>query len=524
MQHLQLYEDAACKIPFGTFPFMHCEISQIFGYGMDTFSVGGKNYKGFGDINGNGHSSVFSISNIVQPPDSAFPFTSISNRFHTAKMFYTREGMSFPVTETNVQNEYCRLGTMHYKDITAEGQQAQISGEVYFAMWLIEFTFADTKFYGIGGWTDYYQPTQMVPFFCAEESFWTEIFMPNYDYGEKPSTTGGQGTGRVPHTNIPDSTTPSRIVPLGGRGLHVYRVTAAGYADVQGYLWGDASTLAKSLWQKFQNKTHSPVSCIVGCYSLPADFMPVSSTSSGVQIAGLMLSPVSGCYDVSSVIGFKDKTYHFPAIQPPFDSWLDYDGLKCILHVPFCGNIPIDNAFIIGKDLDLKYRVDQMNGNLICRVTCAGRDIAELSGNCAYNVPVSGGDTGTLERLGALVTGAVQLYAHKLDDALGSAAEFFTAGYTTQLVNCDLHGNVTACENRAPYIEWIQPETAYTGDYPRTYGIPCEFSGTISTFTGGYGEFEVMEVNDAGTAVYLPGATDAEIEEIKAILKGGVFV
>lgn len=364
-------------------------------------------------------------------------------------------------------------------------------------------------------------PQFPAPIACVEIDFWNAAFRQPYDYGSGTDAAGGQGEGKIPHSDIPLTDNPRRIMPFGGHGLHAYRVNLQAYNSIQGFLWGETNTIAKSLWQKFMNHNHTPVQCIVGAYSLPESFMPSGAAASGVQLGGTILKPIAGsCQDVTQSIGFlTTELYTFTTAPEPFHSWLDYTGIQAILHIPFCGTIQIAAEYVINRNVQFRYRVDQLNGNVVAIVYAAGRVIAEISGNCAYTVPVSGGDDGTLQRLGATLAGVLQLSAGNYGGALSSAAEAASAVHHTQLVNSDMHGSMTACENRVPYIEWIYPTTAYTPDYYRANGVPCEFSGTLSAFAGGYGEFEVLPAS-----LNIPDATAAEKEEIAALLRGGVIV
>lgn len=512
-----MYEDPTCKVHFADFPFIPIEFSNDPGE-PHTLTIGEKTYKAFGQVPG-GDITTLSITNTLSSTSAAF--NSYKNRFPGGKWFYTKSGFRFPVTEKVTYADYCMIGDL-YKGTTyiCAASTAQISSEEPLNIWFVSFIYDNVEYFGLTGWS-YETPGSTFLQFAAEADFWIDAIRPDYDYGSG-TEPGGNGSGGITHTDIPLSTTPAKVVPFGGRGLHAYRINAAAYASIQGYLWGESSTLAKSLWQKFQNKTHTPVSCIVGCYSLPADFMPDTSVSNGVQLAGLNLSPISGtCHDVSSAIGFVDRTYTFAGVLPPFDSWLDYTGLRCIMHIPFCGEIEISAEYVLNKDISIRYRVDQLNGNLTAIIYSDGRVIAELSGNCSYNIPVSGGDSGTLERLGAVLTGTIQLAAGNPVGALGSAAEAAAANFETHLVNSDMRGSTTACANRVPYIEWIYPTTAYTPQYRNANGLPCEFSGTLSEFSGGYGEFEVMKKGDE---FFIPNATDGEKEEIEELLKRGVIV
>lgn len=513
MAYLKLFQDAACQVPFAAIPSVRIEPTW-YQANPQRRLINGKEYLCM--------NNVF-ITAPFNPAGLNPPFTSNRNRWHSGKWFYTESHLRFTITETSVIGASCAVGDVYADStrLTTSGSGSQVQQDMYCAWYFLEFEKDGITYYMIPSFIRFpRQDTTIYCMFAAEKSFWESDFRESYDYGDGTDEDGGQGDGAIPHTNIPLSQTPQRVVPFGGHGLHAYRINNQAYNSIQGYLWGESSTIAKALWQKFQNKTHNPTSCIVGCYSLPADFMPSGSAASGVQLGGMLLTPISGvCQDVSQVLGFVDVPYTFGAIAAPFHSWLDYSGIQIIMRIPFCGTVQLGAEYCIDKEIMLRYRIDQLNGNLVCLIYADGRVIAEVSGNCAYNVPVSGGDDGTLQRLGAVLNGMLQITTGNAAGALSSAAEAAGAVHQTQIVNSNLHGSMTACENRVPYIEWIYPTTAYTADYPAANGLPCEFSGKLSDFSGGYGEFEIMEKD-----IDIPDATAAEKEEIISLLRGGVIV
>ncbi len=516
-KYISFYRDSACKNLWLTIPVTELE----YGYTDNpplSVTIDGKEYRYF---DGYGRR----IRNVEQPTENP-PFLSSRNTFPTATTLYCKNGLSFSITVASNSggNQYIQISQLRAGGVTISSGQ-NLGDPTPISMYLASINYQGVIYIGFTApktsWNNVVQPTAFV-----EQSFWESAIRPNYDYGSGTDEDGGQGTGKIPHTDIPLTATPSKIVPIGGRGLHAYRINAQAYGSLQGYLWGDSSTLAKSLWQKFNNKTHNPVSCIVGCFSLPADFMPTGTGNTGINLAGLYLSPISGtCVSVGGSIGFIDKTITFGAIEAPFHNFLDYTAITCKIHIPFCGEMAIAPEQIIGSDLTLRYRVDQLNGNIVAAVKANGIVLGELSGNCAYNIPLSGGDDGTLQRLGAITSGVTAVVQDNVQGAMVAMQNGMNAGFSAQLVNSDLHGSTTACENRVPYLVWTYSGTAYTPDYAQAQGVPCEFSGNLGAFSGGYGEFEIMSNSPALQLVYdVMGATEIEKQEIAALLRNGVIV
>lgn len=368
-----------------------------------------------------------------------------------------------------------------------------------------------------------------VYFYGVEDAFWEAAKNTPYSYGTEPKDNGGQGIGDMTATGVHSSPIPSIGIPEGGRGLHLYKISPAGYQSLQSYLWGEGDTIAKSLWQKFQNKTHNPSNSVVACFRLPAAFMPSAGAAVGVQLAGVNL-PTTGTNIIADTY-YTHAEITLGAPEPPFYSWLDYSGVTCKIGVPFCGEIAVPAEKVYGKAVTIKYRCDWFNGNIGAAVFADDTIIAELTGNVAYNIPVSGGDTGTLDRIGALAAGALQIAAAETGAA--AVAGIATAGagvagaqYKTYLNNSSTSGSVSSCANGVAYIEFIIPTTAYpykaSQAYAQAYALPAvDVSGTVADFEGGYGEFDVRRTADGA---YIPNATDAEKDEIFRLLKEGVIV
>ena len=513
MRYIELFEDVDCTVRYGTFPCVPFGFTSVSGT-RKTFTLNGETYNGYGQIAGGGVNVFSGMSSI----NANAPFASLRNRYQTKKQLYAKNGFTFGVVEVEEGN--CRFMDAKIGTTNISGGQASatLADPVY--GWFVQTAIGGKIYYGLMGWKKF-DSTTGVALFLAEEACWQAAFRPSYNYGDQPDGTGGQGTGKIPHTEVP-LTSHTGIMPSGGRGLHWYIISQSQYNDLQGYLWGEGSTIAKSLWQKFLNKTHSPVSCVCGCFSLPSVFMPAGSSVSGINIAGIQI-PVS-CYAFSP--SFTEVTYSLGTVDAPFNSWLDYYGVLVKINVPFCGCFVTEAEKVFNKEISIKYTCDHANGNLAAIIKAGTYVLGELTGNVSYKIPVVGGDDGTLSRLGAVLVGAVGVATAGTGAAAataiaGAAAGFAGAQYNTQIVNSDLGGSVSACTNGIAYVEYIYPNTDYPADvYADAFGLPAPyFAGTLYSFVGGYGEFQPIV-----STFNCPNATEAEKDEILRLLKEGVIV
>lgn len=512
MHYFQIYRDGQYRNLLMTFPTIPVTYDSVDSR-PDTITVGTKQYKYF---DGYGMRIRYPSTLSGNPP-----FSSARNRFPNETTLYFKNGVSVSVQESNDfgsshQNRIA-FQTLRFQNRTISGGQAYTSSSLIH-LYAIELEYQNSTYIGFMQPIEGLDPSTIIPIFIAEVGFWQDALQEAYDYGGTDDPDGGHGSGSYGHTGVSDTVAPLGLMPTGGRGLHYYKIDGPAYQSLQGFLWGDTGTLAKSLWAKFVNKTHTPVSCVVGCFALPQIFAPAGSGSSPIQLAGVQLSPISGtCVPFSPAC--VDKEYTFAPQAGAYKNFADYTHTTCKLYVPFCGSIPIPMELALNRTILIRYRVDQANGNLCAAIFAGDCIVGELSGNCAYQIPVSGGDTGALEVLGATVTGLVQISTGDFRGALQSGAEALTAQHTTQLINGDLSGNVSYCSLRKPYIEYTRNATTYTGAYDTVNGIPARIGGTLQSFAGGYGEFDIELVSEN-----FPGATAQELEEIATLLRGGVFV
>lgn len=509
MPYIQFYKDAACTQKWKSVPVIEVPYTTLFG---TAGTIDGFSYR---------DNNVLDGVEVIKTN----PFLSYT-RMTDVQRYYCKNGLSieFGMTATRSVFKNFKYGDTFLSFREMDYLNDDSNHPRY---WAIGFTADDGKHYiGFTRVSEVNYFPDYIPVSCAfEDRFWESAFTAPYDYGNDPDGDGGQGSGTIDGTGVHRSTTPTGHVPTGGRGLHIYRITQAGYNSVQDYLWGEGSTLAKTLWQKFMNHNHNPANCIVGCFQLPQIFMPPRGASSGVQLGGVNL-PTTGTFTTPHLY-IDTPEYSLGTISPPFKSWLDYSGVTCKIAVPFCGEIPVPVEKVWDKEVTVQYRCDTFNGNFGAAVRAGGNMIADITGNAAYQIPIVAGDDGTLQRIGAAAAGVLGIVTAGSSAAAMTAAGTAAAGiagaqYNTYCANSNTSGNAQSCINGVAYIEYIVPQTAKinSGTYNGAYGMPSCVSGTLSEFTGGYGEFDVsvQEVSSVWNA------TTEEKDEIVKLLEGGVFV
>lgn len=306
-------------------------------------------------------------------------------------------------------------------------------------------------------------------------------------------------------------------------GIHVYRLDGSNLATFVGKMWGaGGGTIFDDLWSKWKNYKFNPMAGIISCHALPSEFMPTGIAAVGVAIAGTAISGVKG-----QSVGGQIIEQRYTANMQEYFRWgnfLDYTHAKFIAHIPFCGECEIPAVNCVGGSVLFIYRCDIMTGNVACWVCPTDyrgntQQIACLTGNCAYVVPVTGNDNGMGEIIGAVKASASAAinYAAPEITAAKLAGDVITSRQNTSTVG-NLAGSVALIANNHLFIDVKFANPSYPAYMMGVRGTPSDIGGTVGTFSGHYVEFSDVHADDIG------GATEEEKREIEQLLKSGVVV
>lgn len=387
------------------------------------------------------------------------------------------------------------------------------------------------------------------PAFCISEACIGKKSM-RKAYGDESSglnDSGGQswgGEGVIDRStdNITLPTMPDKLSPFnlaGGRGTHVYIIDGEAFDSLTGYFWGVDNSLFVSLWNKWQNLRFNPAAAVLACHALPSAFTPFGDTDiSQIYLAGTSLAPIAGyCRAVTS-----SQFIQYPA-SPVYHSldglidFTDFAGVEIIVHVPFCGRcvVPVSACMGgVGSDgeyhsggIAVVYRCDILTGNLCAFVLCRDRNnhtacVQTLTGNCAYQIPVTGNDNGAGHILGALTSTAVGAVTGNVGAVVSGAAAlgFDTAQRNTAIIG-NHGGSAGILTNLQCYFEITYTEYSNPAAYSEVRGRPSDLGGTVASQDGiaysGLTIFENAHVHDIR-------CTPEERAEIEALLKEGVYL
>lgn len=327
------------------------------------------------------------------------------------------------------------------------------------------------------------------------------IDLPNYPDTPEPPTP-----------DTPEPPAPPHIIGVTASGMvSVYNPTKQQLIDFSAWLW------SPSFLDNFLKIFANPMDAIIGLHIMYAT--PVSSGSEHI-IAGYLDSNVS-----SKVVTkqYSELDCGTIAIPECYGNATDYEPYTTIhIYLPFIGIMPLKTNDVMGKQLKLKYGIDALTGTCLAMLTVI-KDTKEITnytfaGNCAVQIPVSGGNYAQMITglAGFIVAGAGAIASGNPILALGAGASFMSGNVSVQHSG-SIGANAGACGIRTPYLIISRKKAYDAQNYQHYYGFPANQHVKLSGCKG-YTQVKSCHVE----SIYR--ATDNEKKEIESLLKEGVII
>lgn len=346
---------------------------------------------------------------------------------------------------------------------------------------------------------------------------------PYIDAGYPPSTAPGglsQGSFDFTEDGLTGVHTPS-IDVMGTGFVTCWNPSKAQLTAVASWLWSTQPA------QILQDLLGNPINAIIGLNILPVQPAVDGGTNTihfgpeDTAVAAPMCTSQYVTVDCGSL-----------KIEPKYGSYMDYaPPAGAELFLPYCGGVPLDINDVIDKTITIKYQVDILSGACVAYVFVEGTLHYQKAGACAATVPITGVQmpnvvSGALSIIGAVAGGIASLGATGAGTAAKVASGIATGtSIASTAANMLKHqisysGTVSGWAGllgaQTPYIILTLPHAAIPGGQNVIMGYPAWVSGRIGDFSG-YTECRIDHV-------YALGATDAEVDEIKTLLEGGVIL
>ena len=370
---------------------------------------------------------------------------------------------------------------------------------------------------------------------------WLYTNIPRFDSQEKQqqyndgiigidSAIDGGGSAKLSSIGTPISSSDIETSTFDSSvsGSTLYLMTAAQMRDLKDYLFdpNHKTSLQDGLWMW----GNTPASVIIGLYHVPFNVSDFYTTDQAGVKFGSHVATDLGFYTIGTV-GGKRKTLFTETFAGKYGDFRDYEYMKYELYLPFVGRfIELDANKYLNKIIKCEMLFDAYkhevryflfaNGVLQDRVDCtcgvemplistdnvskAKTDIAtrfDDVNNMAQGI--QGAMMGSMG-VGSIVSSVSGLIQNKMTRKM-KPAETIQGGFSSSLNTFDI---------RYPYLRITEDLTVKPSKLNQVYGYPSYYIGPASQLSG-YCEIDDIQL--------VSSATDAEINEIKQLLKEGVI-
>lgn len=324
--------------------------------------------------------------------------------------------------------------------------------------------------------------------------------------------------------------------------IHAWAPSVSDLDDIGTYLWSnfDLTDPKKTLSKVFQ----SPLESILTLHALP--FAVSSGTAIELTLAGF----ATGVQLPPLTAQFKDVPCGSITIEPYWDNYLDYNPYtKLTLCLPFAGQVTLDPDEVMGKTVSVTYRVDCLTGSFVCFVFIDGdKVLGQYAGNCALSIPISAADYGRFNAailgvaataasaFGAAASGGLMTPMGLADGgmtitggplnagALAGAGRQIGGSLVQNVQNAKVHvahsGGLTGAPGfmgiQKPYLIIHRARQSVPESYGSFKGYPLNVTKTLGECSG---FTSVREIHLDGIPL-----TEPELEELRAILEGGIII
>lgn len=362
---------------------------------------------------------------------------------------------------------------------------------------------------------------QAAAFAGISQKFWIAR-TPHINYGSGSGVTYGSGTFSDPSTGVGVPTIPNALKATDfGPGMHIRLLSIdSGVSHLFSELWSTTG-----FWSQWRNLRFDPLSAIVSLHVIPTQISGTSQTDLHIAMTKIT---VSNDIPPSRIIEMSRGTIQIPEY---YGNRLDYSSTTASIYLPFCGDYPLDIQDVQGGSVSLTYHIDIATGDCVAFVVGEDRRglqtmSKQYKGNCAFKIPVSGSDNGgagLLNALSSMIGGTVSLAS---GNAIGGAAGivgglFEVATAKVNSTSPQVQGSSASMGVLTPYIKIYRAAQVRPDTYAEITGDVSQIGGTVTVTSDGYQISGFATFDDVELTVQ---ATDAEITEIRSLLKGGIYI
>lgn len=388
--------------------------------------------------------------------------------------------------------------------------------------------------YYYGEWTDYsngdfYKATTdtNIPIW-RDEIIWNAYVDGNV--GQEEAENGGQlarvhaSTG----SDLDSSDISSPSIGASGIGANVWALTQSQLKDIFDILYDDDQTLIDDIKKGIWVWGNNPMDFVISVYFVPFDVSNFYTLSTGNHVyfgsydSGLSLPKV-----VENKTSNRIVLCETP-IESVYGDYRDLTQFTYELFLPYIGFIPLDINAFLDKMLKVEMCFDIMTHNIRYYIYANNIIQERVDGSVGYDIPLMGTDQVNKAKSDVqAVKDAISLGA----DVVKSGAEPTIGDVANSVSSCiDIYrgfaskpsakiiGGISSSMNiydiTYVYLKVTEKNTIKPAKLNRIYNKPSYYIGSASALSG------YCEISDIQLVC---NATEAEIREIKQLLKEGVI-
>lgn len=355
---------------------------------------------------------------------------------------------------------------------------------------------------------------------------------PNNGSGDS-SGGGGGGSSDIGGDEHQGGTTPT-ISALDSGLITLYNPTVSELQNLGQFLWSDSFDV-----NTFKKLFNDPFDTLLGL-----SVIPIKPNISGTHniIFGNLDSGVSSSIVSNQWVPIDCGTLDLGEV---WNGALDYSPYTQVsIYLPFIGVKQLNVNDVMGSTLSLKYMFDVLSGGCIAEISINHSSqgnkengfsygsnmgtVYTFEGQCATNIPLSSMDfTNTIRAAissvaigaGALATTAAGHPALGLATiAVGMANTGIQSNTPTVERSGQLSGSNSIMASLQPCLFVSRPHICKPEKYYALRGVPSQvYVDDINKCTG---FFQLSDIQN----IHVSGATDSELDQVKALLTQGVFV
>lgn len=292
--------------------------------------------------------------------------------------------------------------------------------------------------------------------------------------------------------------------------IQLYNPTFKEVNELSDYMWGDGflNNVLK-LW-------NDPMDIILNLALFP---LPVPSAGMQYVTAGNVVTTVQMHYPDNQFITLDCGTIkvdHF------YNAYVDYEPYTtCEIFLPYIGFQSLSMDDIMGKTLNVVYRIDLITGVCCAYILCDGIVLYSFTGTCSSNIPVSGQSFQAMaQSLIDVATAGVVAGSKAKGNPGASMATSAASSALSVKAGVSRSGSVSANAGmlgpQKPYLIFTIPRTCLPKGQNKFLGYPAYVTYKLSELSGLTVVDEIFLENCS--------CTDEEKNEIIELLKGGVIL